>query len=209
MATINDLDGVYSPKQKARISRKLSQRNADLKQTRVKIKPFADEHPSRLFQFKASRGNQSVGGVGSYQRKFEIGPYKSPSEIDIPGIHDAKTSKKGLSYERQHAKVKNKAMNRSFIQEAVETIGKRFPAAERLSGFRTTGAKANKGANTFDLKRLKKLSERAGRIGKRSAGKLSVLGTLADYGDFQSQMRSAKKIRDDYKKKGLLPGGST
>jgi len=52
------------------------------------------------------------------------------------------------------------------------------------------------------------LSRAASRVGKGLKG-LGGIGLFSEFKDFQSQMRKSKKTREDYKKKGLLPGGST
>ena len=220
MSSIKDLEGVYSPTQKARISRKLSQRAADLLETRVKTTPLkgvVDDFDRQLlgrspFKFKASRGSQSVEGIGAYskpQNNFK-GNIEIEGVVSTPHAEAARRKGDSGAFEEVHKVAKNKAMDPKFVKEAAVALSKPYPKADIVHGHRVTGMRSRSNPfQSIDLKKAKAVAERAGRIGRRSAGKLSVLGTLADYKDFQSQMRAAKKIRDDYKNKGLLPGGST
>jgi hypothetical protein len=61
------------------------------------------------------------------------------------------------------------------------------------------------------LKRVARGASRAASRASRLKGSKAFgpLGLFSEFKAFQSQMKSAKKIRENYKKKGLLPGGST
>lgn len=175
----------FSP---TRISKKLSQRKADLKQVRVKIEDIPrgefDVADYKPFKFKVSRGNTNLEGVAGYSKQHRV--------VDVGSIYEPKALQRGGgSLGTAHRLSKGKTgLDKGLIRGALEEIKRRYPKAKSIGGMRITGWKQGSAFSTQSFNLPKTL----GRIGK-GVRKMGIVGTAMDFKDFVDAMKEGEKRR--------------
>jgi len=194
--------GVPNP---VRIRKKAAQRQADLKQTRIKLRPLPDMLPGNKkiisnYTFEATRGKQGVKGSLYYSpRQKVIGVEYIKPKSELPG-----------DVEEIHKRVRGKVMDRPFFKGALEELKRRFPQAESIGGGRITGRKSQTTAfghqefkmpkseqgaktNTDRMGRFTKAAKRVGRVGGRIGKGLGAMALPLQFMEFYEGMKTLEK----------------